>query len=197
VSTVLFTLMAAMLVAQVAGVYKERSLITLAREHGGTARVVIAVDGPGGTPAVLVPAAEMIVRGRVLSAVPTLSRDETRVMTRYEIAPYQFYKSTTQTSARPAPARPLIVIETGGTLEIDGLHLGTYIDIWPPEEVFKPGEDVILFLAPDEREPGMYQCVYGSSGAFRVQGGQVYGVGARRDAKPEPLEQFERRLVPR
>jgi hypothetical protein len=177
---------------------QEQSLIVSARENGGTARVVVDVDGPVSTVESIVGPSSLIVRGMVRSATVKLSTDETDVVTEYELVLSRLYKGSVPPLDRPGAQPPIRFTIPFGTLDIDGLHLSTSVNCFPPAEMPRPGEEIIVFL---------YQSPYfktyilwaGEFAAFRVTDGMVVGLTReareRRRDTPEPIAQFEQRLL--
>jgi hypothetical protein len=98
---------------------------------------------------------------------------------------------------RPGPSPTLRFTIPFGTLDVDGLHLSTTVNIFPAAEMPHPGEEIIVFLYQDTRWR-TYALWGGALAAFRVIDGQV--VGLTREARehrkdqPETIAQFEQRL---
>ena len=176
----------------------EQSLIATARANGGTARVAIAVDYPLLTVESIVGPSSLIVRGVVRSATAKLSPDETLVVTEYELIPFRLYKGSVPPLDHPGAQPPIRFAIPYGTVDIDGLHLSTTVDTLPESEMPRPGEEIIVFLS---QKPSWhtYALWGGPFAAFRVTDGMVVGLTRetrdRRGDKPEPLAQFEHRLL--
>jgi hypothetical protein len=142
----------------------------------------------------------VVVQGVVKSVEIRLFADETIVVTEYQINPVRVYKGPEQTSRRPGFPSPLIVDVPGGRLSVEGLELGTVINEFPEaESSLAVGERVILFLSPEERQPGSFRLMGGSFGALRVSNGTVLPLtrqaGARRGDQPRPVEDVERQIL--
>jgi hypothetical protein len=184
-----------------AGPYQEPrdTLIARAKDLGGRAETSLDIEIPVSRVDALTREAPIILRGMVRAVKTALSNDQRFILTEYEILPTHFYKGSLVTATRPGQSPPLVVTHLGGTLEIDGLHLATVVDVYPAEERLRPGEDVILFLTPNEAEPGCFRLTGGPFGAFRVKDGTVTGltseVRTRRADRPEKLTDFEGRLA--
>jgi hypothetical protein len=115
-----------------------------------------------------------------------LSADERFVLTQYEVAPTHFFKRPGTDKSGPIGNRSVFVTHLGGAVQLDGLELATRVNILPETEFFRQGEDVILFLAKDESEPGTFLLEGGPFGALRVKGGMVaYMTHAVRENHPD------------
>lgn len=177
---------------------QQQSLIVSARANGGSAHVTLDVDGPVSTIDTMVGPSSLIVRGLVRSATTKLSPDETDVITEYELIPFRLYKGSVPPLDRPGMQPPVRFTIPFGTLDIGGLHLSTFVNCFPPAEMPRPGEEVIVFLY---HEP-LWQTyvLWGAEfAAFRVNEGYVFGLTRsardRRGDKPEPIARFEQRLL--
>jgi hypothetical protein len=172
------------------------SLVTSARELGGKADNGLTVELTFVPFDKLVADADIIVRGRVRSLSTRLSADERFGVAQYEVAPTHFFKRPGTDKSGPIGDRSVLVTHLGGAVQLNGLELATRVNIFPETEIFRQGEDVILFLAKDESEPGTFLLEGGPFGAFRVKGGMVaYMTHAVRENHPdEPLTAFEQRM---
>ena len=173
------------------------SLRDTARRNGGTAVLTIDVNAPIGELSYVIAESTVILRGVVRSVTVRLSDDEAMVVTDYEIAPTEFYKgSFTAFTSKPGVAAPLVVRQPGGTLELDNLHLRTVINEFPEDEFLLRGEEVFLFLAPEDN--GRFRLHRGPFGAFRVINGNVTAMtksaAAQRHDGPKTISEFEREL---
>lgn len=191
-------ILAALIVSMASQTTAQRqSLIVAARANGGTANVDIEVNGPIGTVESMIEPSSLIVRAVVLSATTKLSPDETDVVTEYELVPSRFYKGSLPLHSRPGVQRPLRFTIPYGTVDIDGLHLGTSVNIFPAAEMPRPGEDIIVFLY-ESQDWRTYALCCGAFAAFRVIDGQVVGLTEvareRRGDTPQTLGQFEQRV---
>jgi len=177
---------------------QEQSLIVSARANGGSASVLVDVCGPLSTVESIVGPSSLIVRGTVRSAKTKLSPDEAYVVTEYELIPFRLYKGSLPPLDRPGAQPPIRFTIPFGTLDIDGMHLSTTVNVFPAAEMPRPGEEIIAFLyqSPDWHTYALWG---GEYAAFRVIDGQVVGLtrGARvnHGDKPEPIAQFEQHLL--
>jgi len=130
---------------------QQQSLIELARANGGSASVVIDVCGPRSTVESIVGPSSLIVRGMVRSARAKLSPDETEVVTEYELIPFRLYKGSLPPLDRPGAQPPIRFTIPYGTLDIDGVHLSTTVNVFPAVEMPRPDEEIVVFLyqSPD------------------------------------------------
>jgi hypothetical protein len=178
-----------------------QTIVDTAVRNNGKARVVVEINSPVGTLDRLVFESSLIVRGVVRSAVARLSNDKRSVVTDYEITPRHLYKGAQTGFNKPGEVQRIIVQRTGGTLVLDGLELSTEVNEWPTEAGFAVDDEVIVFLARREDEPGNYYVVRNEFGAFRVFDGKVAALTAtaslRRGDEPQSLEAFENQLASR
>jgi hypothetical protein len=171
-------------------------LISSARRLGGKAENGLDLELAFTPFDKVVANSQLVVRARIRSVSTRLSSDEQYVLTQYEITPTHFFKGSLPPISRPGPTLALMVVQLGGTLDVDGLHLSTSMNIYPPAELFRQGEDVILCLTPDESEPGFFHFEGGPYGAFRVTGGMVAHMTqqVRKHNEPQTAREFEQRL---
>jgi hypothetical protein len=176
---------------------EQESLVTAALRNGGNSHVTIDVDDPVSTVDSIVQPSSLIVRGVVRSATPKLSPDATQVVTEYALAPSRLYKGSLPPLDRPGMQHPLRFTIPYGTLDVDGLHLSTSVNIFPAAEMPRPGDELIVFLCQDANWQ-TYTLWGGAFAAFRVIDGYVVGLTSqareRRRDKPETIAQFEHRL---
>lgn len=134
------------------------SIIESAKRNGGKADLTIDVCGPAFSLAGSVSAAELVVRGIVLSSGPTLSRDQTMVVTELELAPLEFYKRTMAAADRPGVVSRLIVQRPGGHLNYEGLDLRTSTNTFPSRNpAMRVGDEIIVFVFIHPDDPGTYR----------------------------------------
>jgi len=176
-----------------------RGLLEAARHDGGKARVVIDVEPGLPSFALVVTESAAIVRGTIREMTTRLSDDEERVVTRFEIVPVRVYKgNVAPIASKPGQTQPLIVQRNGGELTIDGLQVGTYVNIFPDSEWFRDGEDVFLFLSPGATT-GVYSITGGAFGAYRIVDGQVTAMtratAMARHEQPDTFARFENRVL--
>lgn len=172
------------------------SLVTSARQLGGKAENGLTVELTFMPFDKMVAGADIIVRGRVRSVSTRLSADERFVLTQYEVTPTHFFKGPGTDKGGPISNRNLLVAHPGGAVQFNGLQLATRVNIFPETEMFHQGEDVILFLAKDESEPGTFLLEGGPFGAFRVKGGVVAYMthAVRENHRDEALTALEQHI---
>jgi len=172
------------------------SLVTSARELGGKADNGLTVELTYVPFDELVAGSDIIVRGRVRSVSTRLSTDQRFVLTQYEVTPTHFFKRPQTEKGGPVDSRSVFVTLLGGAGQFNGLELATRVNIFPETEIFRQGEDLIVFLAKNESEPGTFLLNGGPFGAFRVKGRIVaYMTHAVREKHPdEPLTALEQRI---
>jgi hypothetical protein len=174
------------------------SIVDKARRHGGAVTIGLHVMPAVGTVEELANVSSLILRGKVVSLATRLSKDETIVVTEYEIAPQTFYKGSFAVQSRPGFVAGLIVQRPGGKMNVNGLRLATTLDDFPEWEAPKVGEELILFLMRSEVEPSKFVMIGNASGAFRIAEGKVAALTAevaqRRGDSPQTVQEFERDL---
>jgi hypothetical protein len=175
---------------------QQQSLIELARANGGSASVVIDVCGPRSTVESIVGPSSLIVRGMVRSVRAKLSPDETEVVTEYELIPFRLYKGSLPPLDRPGAQPPIRFTIPYGTLDIDGVHLSTTVNVFPAVEMPRPDEEIVVFLyqSPDWHTYALWG---GEYAAFRVIDGRVVGLTSEARGSqggPQTIAEFERRL---
>lgn len=187
------------LVSPLGATQKPDSMITIARERGGSEEFTLFVNSPISTVERLVADSTIIVQGTVKSVSTKLSPDQTLVRTAYEVVPVRYYKGSLSVRREPGPPTPLIVVRPGGALDIDGLHLRTTVNSFPENESLNVGDVAILFLQPDSDSPSEFRLTGGPFGAFQLKGGLVSALTRdvavrRRDGTPT-VSEFERRVL--
>ena len=196
VSTAAFVIYAAMNVSPAVG----QSLPDIARQNGGSAGSVTDVCGPVPSMADVMSQSELVVHGRIVDVKTRLSLDETQVVTEYTIAPIQAFKDGRPASATtPGAVSKIVVRRTGGTLLTnDGLRLWTSVNIFPENECFALGEEVVAFLAYNSDTRGYY-FASGGFAAYRIRDGRVTPmtseVVSRRGDRPVEAAVFFRDLL--
>src|SRR3954452_23679481 len=115
--TIVLTLAVSVSAAQV-------SLKELARLNGGRATRMAEPNLPVTTMPELVSQSDTIVHARIVRAVSKLTRDETRVVTDYELVPLRVFRQR-QTKSRRVPTAPLPLVMRipAGRVHVDGLEL--------------------------------------------------------------------------
>jgi hypothetical protein len=127
-------------------------------------------------PQALVSQSDLIVHGRITNEKALLSADDSYVVTDYEIVPLRILKhamsAMTSTAGKLVSMSSIVVRVEGGHLIEDGLDMKTTVLDYPEADMFKVGEEVIVFLQylPDDR---VFRFTGGSFDAFSVQNGQV------------------------
>jgi len=148
-----------------------------ARQLGGVATNSGNADFGIGRPEELMALSEVVLRGVAVAVTPKLEADESMVVTDYTVAPLQFLKLPKSESSKGEPQR-IVVRQPGGTLIENGLRMTTNIDIFPEDEFFALGDDVIMFLIYDAKG-GVYNFAGGPFGAFQVQLGNATAMTKR------------------
>jgi hypothetical protein len=170
-----------------------QSLRDLARAKGGPVGTVIAIEVPVAALPDVIVECDLAVRGRIEHITPHLSKDESRVVTDYVIAPLRVLKQRGAVAADKPGLIPIVVRRPGGSVIDGGYRLSTTVDIYPEDEVFREGEEVVVFLQYDSTG-SVYIFTGGPFGAFRVKEGQVHAItretASRRGDAPEPVSAF-------
>ena len=133
----------------------------------------------------VVSAADVIVLGRITSKESRLTQDERFVRTYFTFNPSRIFKDKigiAPTRNTPQMTTPLVFIESGGVVHVDGLRItmGSNAAADPP---LKVGEDVLLFLSWDK-----------DANAFRLQNGP-YGLLRIRDQLVDEANKETRRQL--
>ena len=173
----------------------QESLVEQARRLGGKAEAVVELHVPRMTLPEMVGASSLILRGRIAAATPRLSEDESVVYTEYTVEPVEILKlpSALVTASKPGIAPPIIFIQIGGELEVDGLQLRTTSNAVDPENPVSLGNEYWLFLGPATPSPSTttrvssraYQLT-NSYSIFPIVGGHLT-TPTRAIAKSRPL----------
>jgi hypothetical protein len=172
-----------------------QSLPDIARQHGGAASSSISGDSPTIQPSELMKLADLVVRGRIERVRTLLNEDETNVVTEYTITPTQAFKDRRAAAvSKPGVVSEILVRRNGGVLlTSDGLRLSTSVNIYPEEECFKVGEDVVVFLVYSAAVQ-RYRFAAGAYSAFRIQNGKVSPMTKRaaseRGVQPVDVSEF-------
>jgi hypothetical protein len=161
------------------------SLKDVARRHGGKVFDYLQVCGPYASLSAVVSAADVIVRARITNKESGLTPDERFVRTYFTFKPLRIFKDKIDiapTRRTPQMTVPLVFIEPGGVVHVDGLQItmGTNASADPP---LKVGEDVLLFLSWDR-----------DANAFRLQNGP-FGLLRIRDQSVEEANKETRRQL--
>jgi hypothetical protein len=151
-----------------------QTLPEIARLEGGSATSIIDIDAPISWPADLISRADLVVNGRVASITTRLSADQLNVLTEYTIAPIQAFKQRRPDAfGTPGTVSTITVRRTGGSLTTaEGLHLSTDVNIYPESEMFRVGEEVLVFLIYNA-DTKTYTFASGEFGAYRIQNGMA------------------------
>ena len=146
------------------------SLKDAARRQGGTAYDYFEVEMPFASLAQVVSAADVILRARITSKDSRLTQDELSVRTYFAFNPSRIFKDKigiVPTRNTPRMTTPLVFIEPGGVVYVDGLRItmGSNAAADPP---LKVGEDVLLFLSWD-RDANAFRLQNGPFGLLRIR----------------------------
>ena len=161
------------------------SLKDAARRQGGTAYDYLEVEMPFASLPEVVSAADVIVRARITSKESRLTQDERFVRTYFAFNPSRIFKDKVgivPPRNTPRMTTPLVFIETGGIVHVDGLEIrmATNASADPP---LKIGEELLLFLSWDE-----------GAAAFRLQNGP-FGLLRIRDERVDEANKESRRQL--
>src|SRR6266496_3921022 len=92
------------------GVGSAQSLRDRAKQEGGRATTAIDVDYGIMKPSELMPASDLVLRGRIIAATPHLRADEAAVVTDYVIAPINIIKQRRPaTVSRPGESTQITI----------------------------------------------------------------------------------------
>ena len=156
-----------------------------ARRKGGKVSDYLQVEMPHAPLSDVVSAADLIVRARITNKESRLTEDERFVRTYFTFNPSRIFKDKigiAPSRSTPQMTIPLIFIEPGGAVHVDGLRItmNTNAAADPP---LKVGEDVLLFLSWDK-----------DANAFRLQNGP-FGLLRIRDHSIEEANKETRRQL--
>jgi len=146
-----------------------------ARRQGGKVSDYLQVEMPFASLSQVVSAADVILRARIMSKESRLTQDERFVRTYFAFNPSRIFKDKigiVPTRNTPQMTIPLVFIETGGIVHVDGLEIrmGTNAAADPP---LKVGEDVLLFLSWD-KDANAFRLQHGPFGLLRIRDQSVY-----------------------
>ena len=113
----------------------------------------------------LVAQADLIVRVLVIEGRSRLTSDEQKIETNYTVQILEVYLERQPISS----GQKIVVTKPGGTISLLG-HSVTMLETDFPE--FESSEEYVLFLDQD-RVRQINRVVYGSQGAFRLEGGHA------------------------
>jgi hypothetical protein len=161
------------------------SLKDEARRQGGKVSDYLQVEMPAAPLSEVVSAADVILRARITSKESRLTQDELSVRTYFAFSPSRIFKDRigiAPTRNTPQMTKPLVFIEPGGVVHVDGLEItmGSNASADPP---LKVGEDVLLFLSWDK-----------DANAFRLQNGP-FGLLRIRDQSVDEANKETRRQL--
>jgi hypothetical protein len=133
----------------------QESLVEPARRMEGKAEAVVELHVPRMTVPEMMAASRLILRGRIASATPRLSEAQGTVYTEYTVEPVEILKlpSALVTASKPGIAPPIVFIQIGGELEVDGLRLRTTTNTVDPENPISLVSEYWLFLGPAASSP--------------------------------------------
>jgi len=178
------------------GLRAAQSLREQARANGGKAENSMHAIIPVIKPPELLDKSDLVLYCRVVGSTPRLSKDESIVVTDYEVVPLRIVKQTAgiSSSSKPGALPKLVVRRVGGTMLEGSYQYSTVYDNFP-EDALRSGDDAVLFLmySTDER---VFLLTTGLFSVFRVADGRV-GAGTaeataalRRDGTPVDLKAF-------
>jgi hypothetical protein len=161
------------------------SLKDEARRQGGKVSDYLQVEMPSAPLSDVVSAADVILRARITKKESRLTQDEQSVRTYFTFNPSRIFKDQigiAPTRNTPQMTIPLVFIEPGGVVHVDGLRItmGSNASADPP---LKVGEDVLLFLSWDK-----------DANAFRLQNGP-FGLLRIRDQSVDEANKETRRQL--
>jgi len=150
------------------------SLKDEARRQGGKVSDYLQVEMTAGPLSEVVGAADVILRARITNKESRLTQDERSVSTYFAFNPSRIFKDKigiVPTRNTPRMTTPLVFIEPGGVVHVDGLEIrmGTNEAVDPPLQV---GEDVLLFLSWD-KDANAFRLQNGPFGLLRIRGESV------------------------
>jgi hypothetical protein len=176
------------------GLVNTQSLRERAKNEGGSAENKVFERHGVATVPYLVQHSDVVIHAQILSATARLNRDETEVLTEYQLMPIQFKKNLVNpVGNRPGALTPLVARRSGGVLVEGQYRMITHADWFPESEALKPGEEAVLFLSRHPNEQ-FYYFVGGPYGVFRVKQGRVEAlteaVARQRQDSPTSLFSF-------
>jgi hypothetical protein len=139
--------------------------------------------------------ADLVIHGIIADVRTHFTEDERDVVTDYTVSSMRVVKQdrAASTAKVRGQTRPLIVRCIGGTVVEGSARYTTYTNLYSPSDMFKVGEQTVLFLSWDERMK-VYRLSHGPYAAFRVAAGRVMPmtkeVAQQRGDQPRPLEGF-------
>lgn len=150
------------------------SLKDEARRQGGKVFDYLEVEMPYAPLSAVVSAADLIVRARITNRESRLTPDERFVQANFTFNPSRIFKDKigiAPTPRTPQMTIPLVFIEPGGLVHVDGLRIkmATNASADPP---LKLGEEVLLFLSWD-RDANAFRLQNGPFGLLRIRGQSV------------------------
>jgi len=161
------------------------SLKDEARRQGGKVSDYLQVEMTAAPLPEVVGAADVILRARITNKESRLTQDERSVSTYFAFNPSRIFKDKigiVPTRNTPRMTTPLVFIEPGGVVHVDGLEIrmGTNEAVDPPLQV---GEDALLFLSWDK-----------DANAFRLQNGPYGLLRIRGESVEQPNKEIRRQL---
>ena len=172
-----------------------QTLPEFARMNGGAAGSIIDIDAPLPSMQDVIRASDLVLRGQIAALRTMLNANQSGVETDYTIRPIEALKDERRQAVKtPGVVPPIVVRRSGGRFVSEGgLRLGTTINIFPEEECFSLGEEVVVMLTHGSGGE-VYRFSRGEFGAFRVQEGLVIpmtkGVVRRRKDVPVAIDAF-------
>lgn len=172
-----------------------QSLRERAKAGGGVGKNELFIEFDEPTIPQLVARSDVIVYGRVSDARSRLASDGSFVMTDYVIAPIRVLKQTVAASGppKPGPTVPLVATHPGGTVVDNGDRLTTVVDAYPVDDMFHPGDEVVVFLTYGPDKP-RFSFSNGPFAVFKVKDGVAQAMtkeaAQRRGETPIPVGDF-------
>lgn len=128
---------------------------------------------PAASLSTVISEADLVVHARVEGIVTALSKDELQVQTLVTFVPVRVFKDKIKSreAASPRMTAPMVFVEAGGTVHVDGLTITqTSGDaITPP---LRLGEDLLVCLSKGEQSE-YFVLSYGPYGLLRIEGDTV------------------------
>lgn len=163
----IWTVVFALLLTNLPGVSSapaaQEKLEAIVRRTGGNVSFLVNRQITPGDMRDLVAQADLIVRVLVIDGRSRLTSNEQEIETNYTVQILEVYGERPGISA----GQKIVVSKPGGTITLLG-HSVTMAETDFPE--FDSGEEYVLFLRED-RERQINHVVFGSQGAFRLEGG--------------------------
>jgi hypothetical protein len=179
------------------------SLKNEARRQGGKVSDYLQVEMPAAPLSEVVSAADVILRARITSKESRLTQDELSVRTYFAFNPSRIFKDKigiASTRNTPQMTKPLVFIEPGGVVHVDGLEI-TMGSNASADPSLKVGEDVLLFLSWD-KDANAFRLQHGPFGLLRIRDQSVHEANKQTHRQlggksPMEIEEEIERLITR